>query len=231
MPTDGNPLRGLIQDHVVTGVMITMKDTFLTREEYQNLVYGALKDEKGNERVLLMTPAIIKPVPRWTGKQVISTVLKNLLRGKAKFNLNSNAKIPARMWPTAAEESVCIFYESELVMGVIDKAQYGATAYGLVHCCYELYGAQIAGQLLSILGRLFNKYLLVVGFTCRMDDLLLKVICSPFLVGSRGQEEKGIYRRRQRGWSKSSGRVLEDASRSPWIKTRTKRIRENGEKR
>jgi DNA-directed RNA polymerase I subunit RPA1 len=37
--------------------------------------------------------------------------------------------------------------------------------------CYELYGSNIAGQLLSILGRLFTKYVQMIGFTCRMDDL------------------------------------------------------------
>ena len=35
------PCRGLIQDHVVSGTLLTKRDTFLTREEYMQLVYVA----------------------------------------------------------------------------------------------------------------------------------------------------------------------------------------------
>ena len=45
VPTSGNPLRGLIQDHVVAGVWMTCKNTLYTREEYNQLLYGALRPE------------------------------------------------------------------------------------------------------------------------------------------------------------------------------------------
>lgn len=61
----------------------------------------------------------------------------------------------------------------ELLCGVLDKSQFGATDYGLVHSVYELYGPEIAGKLLSILSRLFTKFLQHRAFTCRMDDLTL----------------------------------------------------------
>lgn len=54
----------------------------------------------------------------------------------------------------------------ELLVGVLDKAHYGSSAYGLVHCCYELYGGETSGKLLSCLARLFTAYLqLYRGFT------------------------------------------------------------------
>ena len=74
VPTSGNPLRGLIQDHVVAGVWLTNKDTFFTREEYQQLIYGALRTEKnytGGGMILTLPPTIIKPRPLWTGKQIV----------------------------------------------------------------------------------------------------------------------------------------------------------------
>eukprot|EP00871_Galdieria_phlegrea_P001969 jgi/Galph1/2773/GphlegSOOS_G1477.1 len=42
-PTNGHPLRGLIQDHIIGGVLLTSLDTFLTREQFQQLLYGALE--------------------------------------------------------------------------------------------------------------------------------------------------------------------------------------------
>jgi RNA polymerase Rpb1, domain 5/RNA polymerase Rpb1, domain 4/RNA polymerase Rpb1, domain 3 len=63
--------------------------------------------------------------------------------------------------------------DGELLSGVLDKAAFGATDFGLVHSVYELYGAEVAGQLLGVLSRLFTKFLQHRAFTCRMDDLAL----------------------------------------------------------
>lgn len=74
VPTSGNPLRGLIQDHVVSGVWMTSRGTFFNREEYQQLLYGSLRPEDGstgNGRVITLPPTIWKPEPLWTGKQVV----------------------------------------------------------------------------------------------------------------------------------------------------------------
>ncbi len=71
-----------------------------------------------------------------------------------------------------SEENV-IFLDGHLICGVLDKSQYGATAYGLVHSVHELYGPYIANRLLGVLSRLLTKYLQHSAFSCRMDDLIL----------------------------------------------------------
>jgi len=71
-----------------------------------------------------------------------------------------------------SEENV-IFLDGHLICGVLDKSQYGASAYGLVHSVHQLYGSTIAGRLLGVLSRLLTKYLQHRAFTCRMDDLIL----------------------------------------------------------
>lgn len=177
VPTSGNPLRGLIQDHVVAGVWMTSRDTFFTRDEYQQILYGSLRPEQdgtGNGRILTVPPTVWKPVPLWTGKQVITTVMKNLAVGRPRLNLKSNAKVGGKYWgPDGKEEATVQFMDGELLTGVLDKSQFGASAYGMVHSVYELYGPESAGKLLSILGRLFTKFTQSHGFTCRMDDLRL----------------------------------------------------------
>jgi DNA-directed RNA polymerase I subunit RPA1 len=177
VPTSGSPLRGLIQDHVVAGVWMTSRDTFFTRDQYQQMLYGALRPERdgtGNGRIITVPPTVWKPVPLWTGKQVITTILKNLSIGKPSLNLKSNAKVGGKYWgPDGSEEATVLFMDGELLTGVLDKSQFGATAYGMVHSVYEIYGPESAGVLLSILGRLFTKFTQFHGFTCRMDDLRL----------------------------------------------------------
>lgn len=177
VPTSGNPLRGLIQDHVVAGVWMTNKDTFINRENYYQIIYGALRPEgnySGHGRVLTVPPAIWKPCPMWTGKQLISTILKNITPADATgLSLHSTSKVRGKSWGIHDAEESVMFFESDLLCGVIDKSQIGASPYGLVHSVYDLYGAEIAGKLLGILSRLFTKFLQHRAFTCRMDDLLL----------------------------------------------------------
>ncbi|KDQ64322.1 hypothetical protein JAAARDRAFT_187666 [Jaapia argillacea MUCL 33604] len=176
VPTSGKPLRGLIQDHVVAGVWMTNKDSFFTREEYFQLLYGALRPEESlhHERLVTLPPTIWKPRPLWTGKQIISTVLRNVTPNNYDgLHLEAKSKVPGRLWGENSEEDVVIFMDGELLCGVLDKSAFGATDYGLVHSVYELYGADIAGKLLGILSRLFTKFLQHRAFTCRMDDLAL----------------------------------------------------------
>ncbi|KAM9357147.1 DNA-directed RNA polymerase I subunit RPA1 [Symphorus nematophorus] len=186
VPKDGKPLAGLIQDHMVSGTRMTIRGCFFTRVQYTELVYRGLTDKPG--RVKLLPPAILKPQPLWTGKQVVSTLLLNVIPQNAvPLNLNGKSKIPSKAWiqvpPRAAPgynpDSMCdsqvVIREGELLVGVLDKAHYGSSAYGLVHCCYELYGGETSGKLLSCLARLFTAYLqLYRGFTLGVEDILVK---------------------------------------------------------
>ncbi|MBN3305594.1 RPA1 polymerase, partial [Amia calva] len=185
VPKDGKPLAGLIQDHMVSGTSMTIRGCFFSREQYMELVYRGLTDKRG--RVHILPPAVLKPCPLWTGKQVVSTLLINVIPEKfLPLNLTGKAKIPSKAWvkepPRAAPgydpESMCesevIIRQGELLCGVLDKAHYGSSAYGLVHCCYELYGGETSGKLLSCLARLFTAYLqLYRGFTMGVEDILV----------------------------------------------------------
>ncbi|EME42306.1 hypothetical protein DOTSEDRAFT_175298 [Dothistroma septosporum NZE10] len=175
--TAGNPLRGLIQDHISMCVWLTNRDLFFERGEYMNLLYSALRPEDrhcASHRLETVPPAVIKPNPLWTGKQVISTVLKNLQpAGTAGLNMTGKSTTAATMWGEhGKEEGVVIFKDGELMQGILDKKQIGPSAGGLVNAVYEAYGYRAAGRLLSILGRLLTKLLHMRAFSCGVEDLI-----------------------------------------------------------
>ena len=131
----------------------------------------------------------------------ISTILKNITPDNAVgLTLKSSSQIKNTSWNRGAypskeateegrtnaksevergrlakglSEEKVLFVAGDFVRGVLDKSQFGAASYGLVHAVYEVYGGEIAGRLLGILSRLFTKYLQHRAFTCRMDDLAL----------------------------------------------------------
>jgi len=189
VPTDGSPLRGLIQDHVVAGVKLTKRDTFLEKWEYQQLLFATLASLPrlevipSNANIELMPPAILKPRPLWTGKQVISTLLNHLRKGNDRdfrkdelpgISSERKAKTPASAFRSNDEEHLVLVRDGELLRGVLDKAAFGSTDFSLIHAVYEAYGPSKAGLLLNSLGRLFTAYIQYFsGHSCRMEDLVL----------------------------------------------------------
>jgi DNA-directed RNA polymerase I subunit RPA1 len=163
-PTSGKPLRGLIQDHIVSGVLLTCRDSFFTREEYQQLIYST-----GITRTI--PPCILKPKELWSGKQIISTMLQALATIDHPLNLEKKCKVPGYVW--AKDEEMFILKDSYLCTGVLDKSQIGSEACGMVHAFHELYGERSCANLLTALGKLLTMHLQINGFTCGMEDLIL----------------------------------------------------------
>ncbi|WEW54914.1 DNA-directed RNA polymerase [Emydomyces testavorans] len=175
--TSGKPLRGLIQDHLSMGVWFTSRDTLFDEDDYHQLLYSCLRPENSHtvsEKIELMPPAILKPEPRWTGKQVISTIIKNITpESRSGLNLIGKSSTPGYRWQQGSEEDRVIVKGGELLCGILDKAQLGPSVGGLIHSVHEVYGHIVAGKLIGILGRLLTRFLQMRAFTCSMDDLRL----------------------------------------------------------
>lgn len=190
VPTDGSPLRGLIQDHVIGGVKMTKKDTFFEKWEYQQLLFVCLASLPGLEvirpdaEIEMLPPALIKPRELWTGKQVITTLLLHLQKGSERdpphlcnfpgINTERKSKTPGSAFGNEQEEHLVLIRDGELLRGVLDKAAFGATDFSLVHAVYEAYGPERAGLFLNAMSRLFTAYLqYFAGHSCRTEDLML----------------------------------------------------------
>ncbi|XP_062117647.1 DNA-directed RNA polymerase I subunit 1 [Humulus lupulus] len=110
-PTSGEPIRALIQDHIVSAVLLTKKDTFLCWDKFNQLLYStglsttsssASSKKSGNKvsrsdfevEIQSLLPAIWKPEPLWTGKQVITALLNHITKGFLPFTVEKSGKIP-----------------------------------------------------------------------------------------------------------------------------------------
>ncbi|KAK8771068.1 hypothetical protein V5799_025686 [Amblyomma americanum] len=114
VPKDGTPLSGLIQDHVIGGSLLTMQGRFFTREDYNQLVFGALAFVK--VAIKLLPPAILKPQLLWTGKQaripgISLHAIHQLAVSRVVFILGPNLPAPTSEAEIAKEEEVVSFIE------------------------------------------------------------------------------------------------------------------------
>ncbi|CAF1124966.1 unnamed protein product [Adineta ricciae] len=179
---DGTPLTGLIQDHVVAGTALTMRDRFFEKGDYQQLVYNAI-GSNSRRKIRLLPPTILKPKQLWTGKQIISTILLYIQPEKeSPLNLDSKSKLSMKSWPSKPNatnidlmaDTDVIIRQGQLLSGLIDKAHCGATLASVVHCYYELYGKRCAADLVSAFSKLFTLFLQYYrGFTLGIEDVLL----------------------------------------------------------
>lgn len=174
--TSGKPLRGLIQDHLSMGVWLTTRDSLFDLGDYQQLLYSCLRPEDhhiNSDRIQLVTPALIKPKLMWTGKQIITTILKNITPfSHPGLTLLGMSQTSGDRWGEKSEEGTVIFQGGHLLCGILDKAHLGPTGGGFIHSVHEVYGHTVAGKLLGILGRLLTKLLHMRAFSCGIEDIV-----------------------------------------------------------
>lgn len=189
----GVPLRGLIQDHVVSGVRMICRDAFYDRGTFQQMLYTAVGELEDGAIIQTVPPAITRPVQLWTGKQLITSMMANLTRGKEGLNYIGKtqtqnswsahtegpldiSEAPVSMFGSGVlleGESAVIFRGGTLINGVLDKKQIGSAEGGFVHACQEIYGDETAGNLLTMLGRIFTIMVKYNAHTFGIEDVLL----------------------------------------------------------
>lgn len=200
VPTNNGPIRGLIQDIILSAVYLTMKGSFFEKSEYFQLIYSSLRTlvEKDSylKRIKAVPPAIMKPKKLWTGKQIVTTII-NIVAEKSendefaeKLYMHNKGRINEKFLSNIdKEDKQVLVMGNEMVTGILDKNSIGSSAYGLIHCFYELTDSKRTGKLMSGLSRLFSNYLQMHGFTCGLDDL----ITSPEFEQTRKQYMKDLH--------------------------------------
>ena len=133
-PKSNMPCMGIVQDSLLGIMRFTVRECFLKKDEVMNL----LMHVDYNLELGLPIPAIIAPVPLWTGKQIVSLVIPktcNLDRGKWK------AIDPE-------DKELCI-QNGELNAGFLNKGVVGSSPGGLVHIIWKDLGPQACCDFLS----------------------------------------------------------------------------------
>lgn len=117
-PKNNSPCMGIVQDSLLGIYRLTQRDTFIDKPSLMNLLMWIEYDiERG-----LPTPAVIKPKPLWTGKQILSLVIPQPI----------NLSLGSENYIDPKDDSIVI-QDGEIMQGIIAKRCVGSGEGGLIH--------------------------------------------------------------------------------------------------
>ena len=161
------PTMGLVQDALTGIYLMTRMEVFLTREQVMNLMMTFTHEVPYKNCCTIPPPTIVKPVPLWTGKQMVSMLmppifLEKRVRGADKETSELDHK-----------ERVVIIREGNLLTGALCKATVGISSGNIIHIMALDYGGQVTCNFLSDVQRLVNSWLMARGFSVGLSDCLV----------------------------------------------------------
>lgn len=134
--------------------LFTHKDAFLELDQTMNLLMWL--DYTGT----LPPPAILRPKPLWTGKQLLSLVIPDVNFKKDDDKLGKSM------------DKCVLVKKGELHCGQIMKGHVGNQPSGLVHIVWKDLGPEPCKLFLSNMQNLVNNWLVNNGFTVGVQDII-----------------------------------------------------------
>mmetsp|Transcript_20397 Transcript_20397/g.36277 ORF Transcript_20397/g.36277 Transcript_20397/m.36277 type:complete len:1619 (-) Transcript_20397:363-5219(-) len=160
-PQSNRPVMGIIQDSLLALHKITFRDSFLTKSRLFNvLMYMDSWDGR------IPKPAIMKPTPLWTGKQVMSLCLP-----KVNLTRMANGAEDEETIMSPADKLVKIV-QGELLCGNLDKGTMGAKSGGLIHTCWMELGPIVTKKFVAEVQRVVNYWLQECSHTVGIGDTI-----------------------------------------------------------
>ena len=156
-PQRNGPLMGIVQDTLCGIYKICRRDVFLTKEQLMNILMW-VPDWDG----LIPQPAILKPRPRWTGKQIISLALPD---GLNLYRSSDEGKSPVN-------DDGLLVSGGELMYGLFNKKSVGASGGGVIHIIFNEKGWEAAVNFFNGAQRIVNYWLLHNGFSIGIGDTI-----------------------------------------------------------
>ncbi|CAH7669886.1 DNA-directed RNA polymerase II subunit RPB1 [Phakopsora pachyrhizi] len=155
-PQANKPVMGIVQDTLCGVRKFTLRDCFMDRDFVQNILLWV----PGWDGVV-PPPAILKPKPLWTGKQILSMCIP---KGINLFRDDENQT------PIPVADKGMWIEDGEILYGVVDKKTVGASQGGIIHVIFREKGPEVTRGLFSGIQMIVNYWLLHHGFSIGIGD-------------------------------------------------------------
>jgi DNA-directed RNA polymerase II subunit RPB1 len=153
------PIVGVVQDTLAGSYLMTRPNIQFNVREFMNMMMynkrfdGAIpKPRKGTETA-----------PRWTGHQVMTTLLPplNLKTANSSYDATKDASA-----------DIVNIQEGDVIQGTFDKGIFAKPSKGIIHTTYNDYGPKDTVQLIDTLQNTVESFLVLNGFSVGISDLI-----------------------------------------------------------
>lgn len=163
-PRHAKPVIGIFQDTLVGTYRLTHPNEF-TRKEYMNLMMWNKRFD-GN----LQTPrGGSENKPRWTGQQVLTSLLPplNIDMGNKAFDSDKENN---------TSKNYVKIKQGDVLQGIVDGDVYMKPSKGIIHTTYNDYGPKDTVELIDSLQNTVEHFLVLNGFSVGISDLVADTV-------------------------------------------------------
>ncbi|KAH7920489.1 DNA-directed RNA polymerase II, subunit 1 [Leucogyrophana mollusca] len=177
-PQANKPVMGIVQDTLCGIRKFTLRDTFLDWNQVQNILLWVPEWDGA-----VPTPAIIKPKPLWTGKQILSMVIP---RG---INIH---RAPEPKSSNPVFDDGMMIENGEIVFGIVEKKTVGASQGGLIHVVFREKGPEATRNLFTGIQMVVNFWLFHNGFSIGIGDAIAGPNVMSFITQEIGDKKQQV---------------------------------------
>lgn len=152
-PNKSAPCMGIVQDSLLGSYRLTDKDTFLDKYFVQSVALWLDLWE-------LPIPAILKPRPLWTGKQIFSLALPEV----------NHPATPYEKPPFPHNDKQLMIQRGQLLHGAITKGIVGAAPGSLIHVIFNERGSDEVAKFINFVQRITAFFLYQFAFSVGVQD-------------------------------------------------------------
>ncbi len=161
-PQANKPVMGIVQDTLCGIRKFTRRDVFIDSSRLMNMLMWVV-----NWDGHIPVPAILKPVPRWTGKQLMSLIIPrvNLIGFHSAHPDNEKGDM-------SPGDTKVIIEDGILLGGILCKKTVGNSPGGLIHVIWNEHGPLVTRDFFNNVQTLVNYWLLGNGFSIGIGDTI-----------------------------------------------------------
>ncbi|XGW22124.1 hypothetical protein V3C99_004806 [Haemonchus contortus] len=166
-PQANKPVMGIVQDTLCAVRMMTKRDVYIDYPRMMDLLMY-LPSWEGK----VPQPAIMKPKPLWTGKQLFSLIIPgnvNVLRTHSTHPDDEDSG-PYK-WISPGDTKVLVEH-GELISGIVCSRTVGRSAGNLLHVVALELGHEVAAKFYSHIQLVVNAWLIGEGHTIGIGDTI-----------------------------------------------------------
>ncbi|CAA9967014.1 hypothetical protein PTNB73_09879 [Pyrenophora teres f. teres] len=160
-PQKNQPLMGIVQDTLLGVYKMSRRDNFIGIEQVMPILMW-VPDWDG----IVPEPAILKPRPLWTGKQLVSMAFPKEVNIEKKEDDSSPSP------QNDIRDKSLMIKSGQLIYGQVTKKIVGASAGGVIHIIFNELGPDAAVKFFNACQRICNWWLLHHGFSFGVGDTI-----------------------------------------------------------